>query len=265
MTMKVERAADHPHLRLSPGADREHGRVQRLSVLLFVFRPGDAAHGDLSRAAGRRVFPLAADDQHQHAELCRRAAEHAEPRHQPDQHGAAIVAEHGRRGRRDVSLSDAGDPRRDLAGTGRFLVRLRGGGDAVGAGRAVLPAHVARSRRRSQRPRGGGRESLRPRSANSAYSLSSRRRTGSAEQTHERPKGGSRPEVYPRAGTTFDRSVNSPPPGPALRRRRAGAGSAGHRGRSARPARRGCRVRRRGRDRARRAGRRCAPSTGGAR
>ena len=193
--------ADHPHLRLSPGADREHGHVQRLSVLLFVFRPDDAAYGDFSRAAGRRVFPLVADDQHQHAELCRRALEHAEPRHQPDQHGAAIVAEHGRRGRRDVSLPDAGDPRRNVAGTGRFLVRLRRGGDAVGAGRAVLPAHVARSRRRSQRPPGGRKASKR--SADSTYSLSSRRRPDppSNARTAERwvPAG-----VYPRAGTTFD-------------------------------------------------------------
>ena len=73
------------------------------SAFLFsysFFRPGDAACGDLPGAVGRRVFPLAADDQHQHVELCRRAPEHAEPRHQPDQHGAAAVAEHGRRDRR---------------------------------------------------------------------------------------------------------------------------------------------------------------------
>ena len=47
------------------------------SAFLFsysFFGPTTPHTVDLSRAAGRRVFPLVADDQHQHAELCRRAA-----------------------------------------------------------------------------------------------------------------------------------------------------------------------------------------------
>ena len=70
------------------------------AVFLFgysLFRAGHAASGDLPRAAGGRLFPFAADDQHQHLELCRCAAGDAEPRHQPDEHGAAALP--NRRGR----------------------------------------------------------------------------------------------------------------------------------------------------------------------
>ena len=95
MTMKTRRQHDHPHLRLSRGDVRQRGDQRRVSVRLRVFPALDAACGDLPGAARRRVFPLAADDEHQLALLRRRAAGNAEPRHQPDQHVPAIVASGG--------------------------------------------------------------------------------------------------------------------------------------------------------------------------
>jgi EmrB/QacA subfamily drug resistance transporter len=88
-------------------------------------------------------------------ELCRRAARPAEPRHQPDQHGAATVAEHGGRPRRDAALSDAVAAWRRHARAGRFLVCLCRSCGAVAGIRAVLLQDVGRCRRRGQRPSGG--------------------------------------------------------------------------------------------------------------
>ena len=75
MTMKTSVDDDLPRLRFSHGARRQRGRRRRVPLRLCVFPADDAACRDLSVTARRRVFPLAADDQHQHAEsmpTCRR-------------------------------------------------------------------------------------------------------------------------------------------------------------------------------------------------
>ena len=58
--------------------------------------PGHASRPDPGGAAHRRLLPLAAVHQHQHAGLCRHRPAAHEPGHQLRQHGAAAVAERGR-------------------------------------------------------------------------------------------------------------------------------------------------------------------------
>ena len=72
-----------------------------------LFRPDTPHLRDLSRPAGGRIFPLVADDQHQHLELCRCAAGDAEPCDQPDEHGATAFANRRRRDRCVVLAADA--------------------------------------------------------------------------------------------------------------------------------------------------------------
>ena len=116
MTMKTTAVRDHPHPGLSRRAGRRRGDQRRVSVRLQPVPAGHPASGDFSGAAGRRLFPLAADDQHQHLELCRRAAGDAEPRHEPDQHGPATVADRRRRHRRADAAHGADPARRRRPG-----------------------------------------------------------------------------------------------------------------------------------------------------
>ena len=99
--------------------------------------PGHASRPDPGGAAHRRLLPLAAVHQHQHAGLCRHRSAAHEPGHQLRQHGAAAVAERGRGNRRHHPARDDGSAgRRGLGGDG---LRARVPGrrclrHAVGAG-----------------------------------------------------------------------------------------------------------------------------------
>ena len=139
----------------------------------------------------------------------------AEPGDEPDQHGAAALADRRRRHRRAVAASGIGIARRRHSDGRRLLPGLCRGGDDLAVVGAVLFQDVTRCRRRGQRP----------------------------------------------PGRTMTGWANFRPCASVAARRRAGGGSAAHRGRCGRAARCGCRSRPDGRGRARRADRRRARST----
>ncbi len=124
MTMKLGVVNDHPRFR-ARCVIAQCGDQRRISLFgLRVLPTRDAASRDLSGAACWRVFPLAADDEHQLALLRRRAAGDVEPCHQSHQHVPAIVASRWGRHRGVAALRVPRAARRGAADAARLLARL---------------------------------------------------------------------------------------------------------------------------------------------
>ena len=104
----------------------EHGHVQRLFCSAIVFFGPATPHLVIFLAllAGGffRSLQMTSINTLSYADV---PLDDAEPRHQPDQHGAATVADRRRRDRRDVLYTDAGAATAERRWAGRFLpVRL---------------------------------------------------------------------------------------------------------------------------------------------